>query len=627
MNTGNFLTRKGFFLSFLALGASALMSSCSNEDIQAAAGGAPGEDRVPIELQASIVGAEQFGTRTSSDINNSSFEGTPKNASVFVNEGANTSYDSGNAYTVAANGTMTTTGTPSYFPSNVNSVSVYGWYPATEAHTTSFAVQTDQNTNDNYVMSDLMYATPVSCTRSLKNGSWAVKAAQLNFQHVFSKLQVKVNPADGVVIKAVKLKGVATTVTIGKDDPSNPTFNTTSASDDVTLKSDATDTGTGSNSFSYYGVIPAQTISADANYHFLEVVARNAKGTDITVNFKFQTASALAQGKRYLLELSLANILTDATCTISNWNSNTGSATVEVGEFEDPAAMKSGDVMKYNPLYYVAQYNVRTINGVVDPATKTEEMPAGTNASETKFYTTHYGNENVFKFADLENLAKNGSATVNDAQGYHIPDVYEQNGVIPNESGYELQYNSDFNIFTFGNGPLSKTEGKMTIAGADVAAGTTSWWLKNGANDYYAVRFVNQQNYASAWHYKFISGSGLLIESYILATVPKDETSAKKILNALPYTNVWEGAKNEAPAATAPTTNAVVQRFLSACGYEGTSGQAGKATSDVGTRGLYWSATEGSNTSNGMYWNFNHGYLVEFSHDKRYGFSVRLFHD
>lgn len=616
--------RKGLFFTLCALGASALMSSCSNEDIQAAAGGAASDDRVPVELKASIVGAELAGTRTNTDINNESFSGTLQGASIWINNGGNTDY-SGYSYTMPTAGTLAPPATPHYFPSGVDAVSVYGWYPATEANGTSFIIQMDQNSDDNYVKSDLMYATPVNCTRQLTNGSWQVTPAQLQFKHVFSKLEVKVNPALGVVINSVKLKNVATTVTINNDTPANPTFSTTSAYGDVTLKSNITDTGTGSNSFSYYGVIPAQTITANST--FLEVSAKNATGTTTTVNFKFSAASALAQGKRYKLELSLANIQGDATCNISNWDSATGNATITIGDMENPAAMKSGDVMKYNPLYYVAQYNVKTINGVVDAATKTTEAPAGTNATETKFYTTHYGNENVFKWADVANLAKNGSAAVNDAQGYHIPDVYEQNGVIPNKSGAELQYNADFNIFTFGNGPLSKTEGKMTIAGIEVAAGTTSWWLKNGANDYYAVRFVNQQNYASAWHYKFISGSGLLIESYILANVPTDETSAKKILNALPYTNVWEGGKNEAPAATAPTSNAVVQRFLPACGLENTSGTTGKASTGVGTSGLYWSATGGSNTSNGMYWNFYNGSLGERSDSKLYGFSVRLFHD
>ena len=621
MNTSKFQLKKGLFFTLCALGASALMSSCSNEDIQAAAGGSQDEDRVPVELQASVIGAQIAGTRAT-DVNNDAFQTPFQDFDIFINNGlAGASTWTTLLYDMQTAGTLIAPASPHYFPSGISEVSVYGWYPSTNAAKT-FTVQEDQNSDENYVKSDLMYATPVNCTRTLTNGSWVVTPAPLEFKHVMSKLKVSVTPATGITVESVKLLNAHKGYSINIDNPSYPSFTVDNQTADITLKSSGFAVGT---AFDCYGVIPAQTIAASTD--FIEVKAKNAAGTAVSVKFKFQNQSTLEQGKIYTLNLKLGQIRSDATATIFNWNSTTGNAEVTVGPLEDPAAMKSGDVMQYNPLYYVAQYNVKTINGVVDPATKTVEEPDGTVASETKFYTTHYGNENVFKFADVANLAKNGTAAVNDASGYHIPDVYEQNGVIPNKSGSELQYNSDFNIFTFGNGPLSKTEGKMKIAGTDVAAGTTSWWLKNGNNDYYAVRFVNQQNYASAWHYKFISGSGLLIESYILATVPTDEASAKKILNALPYTNVWEGGKNEAPAATAPTTNAVVQRFLPACGYENTVGSTGKATTNVGTNGNYWSATEGSNADNGMNWGFGNGALYEYSNSKLYGFSVRLFRD
>lgn len=617
MNTSKFQLKKGLFFTLCALGASALMSSCSNEDIQAAAGGSQDEDRVPVELQASVIGAQIAGTRAT-DVNNNAFQTPFQDFDIFINNGtAGASEWTTLLYDMQTAGTLIAPASPHYFPSGVNEVSVYGWYPSTNAAKT-FSVQVDQNSDDNYVKSDLMYAMPKNCTRELKNGSWVVNPAELKFQHVMSKLKVSVTPTTGITVESVKLLQAHKAYSINVDNPSSPSFTVDSQTSDITLKSSGFTAGT---AFDCYGVIPAQTIAASTD--FIEVKAKNAVGTAVSVKFRFQNQSTLVEGKIYTLNLTLGQIRSDATATISNWNSNTGIATVTVGEMEDSAAISTTASITDNPLYYVAQYNLKTIKDVNDPATAAAATATAFNTSGSADYLSAMGN--VFKFSEAQGTVKGGSAAM---ENYHLPNEAEQLAIIPNTTvgAYQLNIFSKTGLFT-----VSEVASGIGYTDASTCTTTlaahTSYWLKNADNDYYAVRFVGDNSHASAWHYKFVAGSGLTIQSYILKTVPTDEPSAKKILNALPYTNVWEGAKNEAPAATAPTTNAVVQRFLPACGYEGTSGQTGKATTNVGTNGNYWSATEGSNTSNGMNWNFNNGNLNENSNSKLNGFSVRLFHD
>jgi len=209
---------------------------------------------------------------------------------------------------------------------------------------------------------------------------------------------------------------------------------------------------------------------------------------------------------------------------------------------------------------------------------------------------------------------------------YHLPNRNEQVSVIPSN----VTTGSGANIFAQNNtsaaSPYIMDQIACKVRGTGVAA-CKSYFLKIAALDYYAVRFVtigSENNYASAWHYKMVPGSGLTIESYMLQTKPTTDAQAKEILAALPYSSAWEGTANEAPTTSSPTGTGLVRRFMPASGWEG--GSSGVADQDVGVGADCVSATpDGSGC---FYWRIgSSGSLYEGSGGQTGGRCVRLFRD
>lgn len=272
----------------------------------------------------------------------------------------------------------------------------------------------------------------------------------------------------------------------------------------------------------------------------------------------------------------------------------------------DITAMKA-EAQAQNPLFKVAQYNVA--------------------ANGTSFVTSHSTNKQyVFTWADATNSSKVSIA------GYHVPTLEEQVSIIPSTS-------------TTGAGTNWFSSAKTT-ATAFPASGNASksyglgWYLNPVKNDLYAVRQFGSGESAvlTAWHYKWTSSpcNGLSIESYVLDVADLtsiDEAYMKKVLSALPNSEVWTTADaNETPTASS-TTSSFVYRFLPACGRGanpsengGAYGGSGIAVKDVGPRGYYWSSTVGSG-SKAFRWDVFSGSMCEFFTAQEYAFSVRLFRD
>ena len=271
----------------------------------------------------------------------------------------------------------------------------------------------------------------------------------------------------------------------------------------------------------------------------------------------------------------------------------------------DVTAMKA-DAQAQNPLFKVAQYNVA--------------------ANGTSFVTSHStNNQYVFTFADANNPSKVSIS------GYHVPTLAEQVSIIPSTSttsGGTNWFNTAKTTATAfpASGNASKTYGK-------------GWYLNPVKNDLYAVRqFDSSGSVLTAWHYKWTSSpcNGLSIESYVLdvaESVSIDDAYMKKVLSALPNSEVWTMADaNETPTASS-TTSSLVYRFLPACGRganasenEGAFGGSGIASKYVGSSGYYWSSTDGTG-SKAFNWDFNSGNMHEYFNAQEYAFSVRLFRD
>ena len=296
--------------------------------------------------------------------------------------------------------------------------------------------------------------------------------------------------------------------------------------------------------------------------------------------------------------------------TVTNVAEGSPTITVTVAEGTNHLAYTAADKtvavtcnainMVNNPLWRVAQYNVQ---------------------SSGNFATSHStSSPPVWNFTDAQTIGASIS-------GYHQPTMKEQASIFP----MDKTTGSGTNVWGLSEtlaSPKAFSEITCTVNGADVAA-STSYIGKNASNDYYAVRFIGT-NYASAWHYKWVTSpcAGLLIESYLISS-SLTASEAQALLATLASSTIFTGAANAAaanqtPASTTVTTNGFVQRFLPACGYK--NGSSGTAGSFVGARGYYWSST--ADSSNGFYWYFNsNGYLYEDSNSQSIGSSVRLFRD
>ena len=299
--------------------------------------------------------------------------------------------------------------------------------------------------------------------------------------------------------------------------------------------------------------------------------------------------------------------------TVTNVAEGSATITVTVAEGTNHLAYTAADKtvavtcnainMVNNPLWRVAQYNMLANNSM---ATSHSIYSSGTTGTQ------------VWNFNDAKGIG---------LSGYHQPTMKEQASIFP----MDKTTGSGTNVWALSEtlaSPKAFSEITCTVNGADVAA-STSYIGKNASKDYYAVRFIGT-NYASAWHYKWVTSpcAGLLIESYLISS-SLSASEAQALLATLASSTIFTGAANAAaanqtPASTTVTTNGFVQRFLPACGYK--DGSSGTADSSVGTRGSYWSST--ADSSNGFRWNFgSDGYLDEYSYSQSYGYSVRLFRD
>ena len=621
----NKLIKRGFLFSVCVLAAAAL-GSCASDDAEPTTA----SDNTAVQVTATVAnselsltrGADGLDTSTGFSLLTSANSSSKINIRVDNGSGSYTNY----AYSLTGALAITAPATPPYFPAGVNSVNVYGWYPENGGSTT-FTVQDNQQTDANYCLSDVMIAQPTTSTRALSGTpqTWNVTAAALTFTHIMSKVKVTLDPVAGVTITQVKLKNAKKTVALGTT--GSPVVTTVTVGDasgdagDITLLSGGSVTSASAAADKVLcGVFPAQSISGN----ILEITASYG-GLSNTITYTLSSAKAFASNQQYEINATVGIIRTNETVAIDSWTAaGNNPINVSVGSVTDPAAMRTGDCMALNPLYWVAQYNIKTIKGVTDPATSAA-------ATATAFYTYHAIPGNVFTFAHAGKLAASSSENSNYDSGakiadYHLPNRNEQVSIIPSQ----VTTGSGANIFGQNNtsaaSPYIMDQIACTVHGTNVPA-CKSYFLKVAALDYYAVRFVtigSENNYASAWHYKMIPGSGLTIESYMLATKPTTEDKAKEILAALPYSSAWEGAANEAPTTSSPTGTGVVRRFMPASGWK--VGSSSVADLHVGVRAHCVSAT--ADGSSCFYWDINSsGYLFEYSDSQTNGRCVRLFRD
>jgi len=318
--------RKLTSLSSLTL-AAALFAACSEEVKESGA-----TDGTPIQVTASVSEDHWGGTRAADGLNPTSGFSllTTKNSSSKVcvmadkNDGSYTAY----SYNITAAKTIVATSTAPTFPIAGTTVHVYGWYPYNSG-STSFTIKSDQTSDANYCLSDLMLAQPATCTRTPTNAEWTVNAANLTFQHKMAKVKVTVTPGSDVTISDIKLGGGAIKPTV--------LINTTPSSGIVTAVNVGTATGTGTTitmlsggsvktATTYAAAFPAQTLAAGT---FITVTATGGGSTG-TITYKLSDSKQFEAGKEYSVNLEVTTSIIGQTISLDSWTGASGTVNVTV---------------------------------------------------------------------------------------------------------------------------------------------------------------------------------------------------------------------------------------------------------------------------------------------------------
>lgn len=264
-----------------------LMTSCASDDEQETAPVAePSADA--IVLTASM--GDGGSTRGSQDVQTASFdegelvsvEITPIGGSMQSSVYRAGAATEGNGY----KNPLTAYSRAITWPANNGTVNIRAYYPSTVASsTTAFTVQADQSADDDYKLSDLMYADAV-------NGQSKVSSVPLTFHHALSKIVVNIVGTGGVssdifadcevAVKACK------TVTI-----TNGVADATAATDYGYIK-----IGTGAT---VAGIIVPQTIDGSSTAQpFIRVKLNNKN-----LYFKLTGSKTFAERKKYTYTLSI----------------------------------------------------------------------------------------------------------------------------------------------------------------------------------------------------------------------------------------------------------------------------------------------------------------------------------
>ena len=296
-------SQKIFFMLAAAVALSAGVSSCTNDDreLQCADG------RTPITLVSSVGGSR------AADVNLQRTQiAAGVQTGVFVTNDARTVADN---VPLTADGAGSFTGSEMYYPEDGSAVSVYAYAPyngswmGTLGSDNTFAVASDQSTEDGYLASDLLWGIPEGENSFTSSAS----PIALTFAHKLSKLNVTFDTGE----TDVNLQGA--TVTVVNTLPSvtlNVEDGALGAASGSATEITAVKFAADASAFQASAVIVPQTVQAGA---FIKVVT--ADGDEYTA--ELEAATAFEEGKVYTytvkfggsepvqVELVLGGIITD----------------------------------------------------------------------------------------------------------------------------------------------------------------------------------------------------------------------------------------------------------------------------------------------------------------------------
>ena len=344
-------------LSILSAAASALlisvlMTSCSDELSLF--------DRTPIQMSASS--QVEFATRAGIDIQGSNFKGG-QTVNVFIKDKetgeslVNTPYPVPCETSEPENGSNTLTPTPQpYYPSGSGvAVKMFAVYPPSIAsdETVDFSVSSNQESDDDYMNSDLMWAKIDS---KAKNS----EVANFNFEHKMVKLIINATgESEDYTPTGITLKGVHRTIGFNPTDGSTDNLSTLTSDEETTIN------------MSNGGAVlfPPQFIQVEG---FITV--HTSKGD---AKFDLNMGKDFLAGKLYKMNLAIGadNMGSDNNVDIGTWKPEDGEVTVTPNGGEN--GLQISDIA---PQVYT--------QSAIEPVP--ESVTYGTENKKTLYNETHY---------------------------------------------------------------------------------------------------------------------------------------------------------------------------------------------------------------------------------------------
>ncbi len=332
-----------------------------------------------------------------------------------------------------------------------------------------------------------------------------------------------------------------------------------------------------------------------------------------------------------------ANVTITVTCAPNDYY-NTATTTYNLNI--------NGSVdIKMNPLWYVAEYNMTN-------TTTATTLTMGTNLTHCYFYTwadamAKFSNNSTSKLAYYW-----GNKTIRNQSGtWHLPTVYEMNSIIPSSISptnwvSEVYVSIPTNIIPeVGTGATFNKSVKISFGYNDATKGTggtymteSSYWYRKSEREFYAIRYCGT-NYCSVWKYELTGDAYnnnlvLTITSKLLGvSLTTAQANSSFGTNETKWESEFANLTFTSSNSNIDNTYGAVQRTFYGAGDRINSSGASSDDDNNRGRGIYWTATEGSNIANTTFNNANyllfHNYSIATNHNggKAWGFPVRLFRD
>ncbi len=286
-----------------------VISSCSADD------NPPGDTlpagKYPMTFTTSV--GELVVTRGTAD--NSQWAGTEKVAIQLGNDAA--SYGEIKEYKAATDGELTpaNNAAPLYWRNTTETITA--WYPYSTARPTSFTVQENQNTGDNYQTSDFLYTTG---TYTYKSSG----ACALVFKHLPVKVVINLTNGDGINqddLKNATVSLVSQSLTSGAIS-TDWTVANLSGNAEITSYALATPTT------NYQKTVQALLVPQDiANKKFIKVTIGTVDDTRDYYFTPAADAAALAAGTQYTYNITVRKDKLEVVTLAGLWTDQTTQGT------------------------------------------------------------------------------------------------------------------------------------------------------------------------------------------------------------------------------------------------------------------------------------------------------------